>query len=286
MSRSPTVELRSLLAEVLGEAARAFEEPSGPRGPELLRLAAADAALLGYAALSHSLRSLSGLLDTQGGAVPSPAALARGLGSIARTVALGGELERELESLDGMQTNGHLEEPAELSAEQGPGAAGPLPEPPAAPPAARIYFEPAPPSLPAPAELASPAPGMAAGRAVLVDPAPVNRSALARLLRRLRWEVREFEAAPPALEAVARGEADLFIADARRLRVDPAALVAAVRRCAGERSVPVAFVAEETRGFEVYDLLRSGAAAVVRRPTDENALSRALESVRPAGGTA
>jgi CheY-like chemotaxis protein len=295
LSWSPSVELRSLFADVLGEAARCFEQPAAPRGPELLRLAAADAALLGYDTLSVSLKSLSGRFHESGRPAPPSAAVARGLDSLAHAVERGGQVTRELDSLNGILTERSpviVPSPdfgASAPREAVPSPEAPVPAAPPAAPAARVYFESAPPprpSVPAPAAAASPASAMAAGRAVLVDPAPVNRAALARLLRRLRWDVREFDAVQPALEAVARGEADVLIADPRRLRLDPASLVAEVRRRAGGRTVPVAFVVEDSGARDEPDLLRAGAATLVRRPTDEATLRRVLEALRPLGGSA
>jgi CheY-like chemotaxis protein len=267
LSWSPNVEQRSLFAEILGEVARGFEEPGRPRGPGLLRLAAADAALLGYGNLSSSLKTLSGRLEVPGRPAPSASALARGLANLARELERDGELDQELESLNGIPT-----EPAD-------------------PPPPRIYLESSPPPLPVfaapgPAAIASPAPAMASGRALLLDPAPVHRAALARLLRRMRWDVRELDAAQPALEAVTRGEVDVLIVDARRMRLEPSALVAEVGRRAAGRPLPVVFLVEETRASEEQSLLRAGASALLRRPTDETALRRTLDALRPPGGTA
>jgi CheY-like chemotaxis protein len=218
--------------------------------------------------------------------VPSAAALARGLDSLARTLERGGEVDRELESLNDIPMDRPAERPKSTEPPRAPGAGAPPQFP-----SARVYIESPPPPQPVRAPLGStaaagPAPGMAAGRALLLDPAPLHRAALARLLRRLRWDVRELDSAQPALEAVALGQADVLIVDARRMRLEPAALVAEVGRRSAGRAVPVVLLVEDAHPAEERDLLRAGAAALLCRPTDEAALLRVLNGLRPPGGAA
>jgi CheY-like chemotaxis protein len=319
LSWSPNADQRNLFVEILGEVARGFEEPGRPRGPELLRIAAADAALLGFEDLSSVLKGLSGRFQTNHDSSPSPAALSRGLEQLARTLERGGDVGAGLESLSSIESEPKApvvtpSAPSVPPAPAAPPARDEAPAPstaaaPAAPPAreaasapsvdpapapggtVRIFLESAPPpppvsAGPTPASAWSPAPAMAAGRALLVDPAPVHRAVLARLMRRMRWDVRELDAAQPALEAVFRGEADVLIVDARRLRLEPGSLVAEVRRRSGGRAVPVVFLVEDGHARDEQDLLKAGAAALLRRPTDETALRRTLDSIRFPGGNA
>ena len=328
MSWSPNNELRGLLAEVLGEVASGLLEPAGLRRSHLLRLAAADAALLGYDTLSDSLRSLSARLEVPGQPVSSPVAVVRALGSVAHALTRNGDAEPKLPLLEVPDLGPETLAPENLTLAGGgptpaagtpsapdarppvppapvaqrdvappittpiPAAAAPAPEPgPARASRVQMFFESEPPISPpaapsVPAAAASPAPAMAAGRVLLVDPAPLNRAALSRMLRRLRWDVRELDLVQPALEAVSRGEADALIVDARRLHLQPAALLSQVWRHAGGRALPVVFLVEGSAEREEEELLRVGAVACLRRPTDEATLRRVLDVLRPAGGTA
>jgi len=288
LSWSRNAELRNLFADILDEAARALEEPGGGRGAHVLRLAAADAALLGLDNLSVKLKTLSDRLSGPAGPLPPEDSLSRNLGTLARTLSLGGEVDRDLEALD--RALSWRPAPAAAPAPGPPAEPAILevPPPPAGPAGARVYLEyEAPEPRPAfsPGE-AGPAPAVAAGRALLVDPAPVSRGLLARMMRRLRWDVREMESLAPALEAVAQGQADVLLLEARRLRVPAAVVMDEVRRRSRGRPLPVVFVVEETRAQDEDELLRAGAAALLHRPADEQSLRRTLDAVRPPGGSA
>ncbi|MBI5838276.1 MAG: response regulator [Candidatus Eisenbacteria bacterium] len=355
MSWSPRVELTSLFAEVLDELAAALAEPACPRGPGMLRLAAADAALIGFENLSSALKSYARRIEGFGTAAsPAPPVFAA-LAALARELTDGIEADFAAAALErALNESGSLVEaprpaPVEpaLPVLAAPPSApvGPIPSapvapplsvtPPSPPPAAtgvslfvetppggrtlgrapeealpppppatvRIYLE-----TPGTAEPAGPAAGSLHGslpvapppassggfelrptvgalpvtrRALLADPAPVSRALLARMMRRLVWQVEELSGAVAALQALVIGVPDVLIVDAHRLPVAPRAIMDE----GVARNVPVVFVVDESRPEEERALARAG-AVLLRRPTDETALLRVLDNLRPTGGTA
>ncbi len=131
-----------------------------------------------------------------------------------------------------------------------------------------------------------PVPRAAYGSAILLDPGPVSRSMLARMLRKLLWTVEEHDRSAAALDAWSQGRGDLFIADARRLRVAVRDLVEEVRRRSGGRPARVALLVDGVQPEEERLAREHGAAGVLRRPVEEEALKQFLDSLTPPGGRA
>ena len=303
---------RALFGEILDECARSMGEPGRPRAGALLKLAAADAFLIGQEGLGACVRALADRLRHHGLRPDELAAFSSLLHSVSRKLRAGTDSAVEVETFRRL-----LAEPPQSppqNAAPAPHYNAPIPAQPQPLPAPELYappMTPRPPAAPAPprdifgAQIFletgeqlpvpsapvtghSPAPHStsAAGMAILVDPGPVSRSMLARVMQKLGWQVEEHERAFTALEAWSRSQAGLFIADARRLRVAPRDLVEELQRRSGGRPVRLLLVADSPRPGDGVAGLESGVAGWIPRPVDETELRSLLESLFPFGGQA
>lgn len=313
---------RALFGEILDESARALGEAGSPRATALLKLAAADSWLIGLESLGSSLRGLAERIQHHGLRPDEISSFATLLNNLAHGLRGGGDVSMEVEFFRRLlvQPSAPPPNPPGYPSYQVP-SAPPIPPPPATYPSPVVQGTPSAPSeapfspprdepprplfgsqvfletqgregsgVPAP-ELEAPAPReplprAAYGSAILLDPGPVSRSMLARILRKLSWTVEEHDRSAAALDAWSQGRGDLFIADARRLRVAVRDLVEEVRRRSGGRPARVALLVDGVQPEEERLAREHGAAGVLRRPVEEHALKQFLDSLTPPGGTA
>ncbi len=278
-----------MFAEILGVLAQALGEPGIPRASWLLRLTSADAALLGLRELSTQLNSLSIRIEQLNGRAQAEPVVAQAVGTLARSIIrVENSGDRELQSLAAVL--GAWDPVPSAEPEPGPhdnpGGADPLSQPDSpefgmvelpreAPP--QIYLEEAEDS-----DLQS----HGRGHALVLDPAPVTRALLARLLRKLSWEVTEFTWIGAALDAISRGEGLVLFVDVRHLKTRPRDVADEVRNRTGGRGLPMVFLVDPSVPEEAEAAREAGARALLQRPAEESELRNILENLTGPGGQA